>query len=375
MESKSLIHQIYFLGFAFFLSCSSENKPAEEKPTLPVLTISAQTTQIKEPYVAEIQAVKNVEIRNRVSGFLDYILVDEGKKVTKGQVLFKINEAEYRAELAKATANLQTAIAESKSAELEVGRSQLLVEKQVVSKIELDMAKARLAAAQAKIEEARSNQQRAALDLSYTTISAPFDGLVDRMPLKVGSLLQEGTLLTTISDIHDVYAYFRVSESQYIGYRRKRLQDSTYTIGNIKLILADGTIYPFEGKIETVEGDFETTTGTIAFRAKFPNPGRLLKHGSSGKILIINTIENAIIIPQKAVFEIQDKNYVYVVNDQNQVRMRSFTTKRRLDKHYIVEAGLEAGDKIVYEGIQNIKDGAVISPMPIQKDSIQVSIL
>jgi len=375
MKSKRLIHQIGLLSCVIISSCSSENKLTEEKPALPVITISAQTVQVEEPYVAEIQAIKNVEIRNRVTGFLDYILVDEGKKVSKGQVLFKINESEYQTELAKATANLQTSIAEAKSAELEVNRISLLVEKQVIGKVELEMAKAKLAAAQAKIEEARSNQQRATLNLSYTTITAPFDGLLDRIPLKMGSLLQEGTLLTTISDIQDVYAYFRVSESQYIQYRRKRIEDSTYTIGNVKLILADGTIYPLEGKIETVEGDFETTTGTIAFRAKFNNPNRLLKHGSSGKVLITNTINNAIVIPQKAVFEIQDKNYVYVVNEQNQVKMKSFTTKKRLDKYYIVESGLQMGDKIVYEGIQNLKDGAFISPQPIKQSDFQVSTL
>ncbi|MFN3315914.1 MAG: efflux RND transporter periplasmic adaptor subunit [Raineya sp.] len=360
--------------YLFLLSaCSNKQEENVEQLNLPVFKLISQNTEVQEFYVADIQAIKNVEIRNMISGFLEQIYVDEGKRVGKGQILFKINDLQYRAELATATAALQTAIAEAKTAEIEVERVKTLVEKQVVSNVELEMAKAKLAAAQAKVEEARSVQQKANLKLSYANITAPFDGLVDRIPLKMGSLLQEGTLLTTVSDVSEVYAYFKISKKEYLQYMKRRQTDSTFGgNGSIQLILADGSVYEHKGRIETIEGDFESATGSIAIRARFPNPDRLLKHGSTGKIIISNRIENALLVPHKSVFEIQDKNYVYVIGRDNKVKLRSFVPKKRIEDFYVVESGLQAGDLIVYEGIQNIKEGVTIKPRPINKDSLVI---
>ncbi|MCS6832661.1 MAG: efflux RND transporter periplasmic adaptor subunit [Flammeovirgaceae bacterium] len=355
-------------------SCSDEKIKEPEKITLPVFTIISQNTSVQEFYVADIQAIRNVEIRNRVSGFIDHISIDEGKKVKKGQVLFKINDEEYKTELASAMAKLKTALAEAKTAELEVERIKTLVDKQVVSSVELEIAKAKLAAAQATVEEAKAEQQKASLKISYTTIIAPFDGVVDRIPFKIGSLLQEGTLLTTVSDVSDVYAYFKISESQYLQYMKRIQNDSNYyKNATIKLYLADGSLYEYDGKLETIEGDFEPTTGSIAMRARFPNPHRLLKHGSSGKIAISNKIPNALLVPHKSVFEVQDKNYVYVVDSENKLKLRSFVPKKRIEKYYIVETGLQAGETVVYEGIQNVKEGLIIIPKKVSPDSLFIS--
>lgn len=369
------LYTVFWLGsfFLLMMSCSNKQEENAEQLNLPVFKLSSQSTEIQEFYVADIQAIKNVEIRNMISGFLEHIYVDEGKKVDRGQVLFKINDLQYKAELATATATLQTAIAEAKTAEIEVERVKTLVDKQVVSNVELEMAKAKLAAAQAKVEEARSVQQKAQLKLSYSNITAPFEGLVDRIPLKMGSLLQEGTLLTTVSDVSEVYAYFKISEKEYLQYMKRRQADSTFGgNGSIQLILADGSIYEHKGRIETIEGDFESTTGSIAIRARFPNPNRLLKHGSTGKVSITNQLSNALLVPHKSVFEIQDKNYVYVIGRDNKVKLRSFVPKKRIEDFYVVESGLQAGDMIVYEGIQNIKEGVTIKPRPISKDSLIV---
>ncbi|GAB4125074.1 MAG: efflux RND transporter periplasmic adaptor subunit [Raineya sp.] len=368
-------HNVFLLGILCLLifSCSGRQEENTEQLNLPVFRLTAQSASIENFYVADIQAIKNVEIRNMISGFLEQIYVDEGKKVAKGQMLFKINDLQYKAELATATATLQTAIAEAKTAEIEVERVKTLVEKQVVSKVELEMAKAKLAAAQAKVEEARSVQQKAQLKLSYANITAPFDGLVDRIPLKMGSLLQEGTLLTTVSDVSEVYAYFKISEKEYLQYMKRRQADSTFGgNGSIQLILADGSIYEHKGRIETIEGDFESTTGSIAIRARFPNPNRLLKHGSTGKIAITNQLNKALLVPHKSVFEIQDKNYVYVLDKNNKVKLRSFIPKRRIEDYYIVESGLQEGEVIVYEGIQSIKEGVTINPRPISRDSLVI---
>jgi len=352
-------------------ACSSKkNWEEENKPiALPVVAVVEKDTVLQSDYVSDIQAVRNVEIRARVQGFLEKIFVDEGKEVKKGQPLFQINDLEFRTELARAKANVSSAQAEAKAAELEVDRTRILVEKNVISKTEYDLASSKLKAAKAKIDEALSFQQTAETKLSYTYVRAPFDGILNRIPLKIGSLIDPGALLTTISDIHQVYAYFNISENEYLQYR-KALSKGQEENKAIHLILADGTSYAYPGKIETIDGEFNDNTGAISFRASFPNPNKLLKHGASGKVRLNSKVENAIIIPQKSSFEIQDKNFVFVVDEKNRVKTRVFTTGKRVAQYYIVETGLKPGEKIVYEGLQSIKEGSLIIPRNLSLDSI-----
>ena len=339
-------------------------------PTIPVTQVISMDTVLHQDYVANIQAVRHIEVRARVNGFLDNIYVDEGQQVKKGQPLFRISSEEYKAELASAKANLNSAIAEAKASELEVSRVQLLVDKKVISKSELGVAKAKLQAAMARIEEARSAQDNAATKLSYTYIKAPFSGTIDRLPLKAGSLITEGALLTTLSDLEAVHAYFNVSEKEYLQYLKAVQQGADTRSNVVELILADGSPYPQKGKIETVESEFEASTGSIAFRAKFPNPDRLLKHFSSGRVRLTSNLNQALIIPQKAVVEVQDKNFVYVVDQQNKVKITAFDTQTRLSHFYIVNAGLKPGERVVYEGVQEIQDGMEINPSFIAMDSL-----
>ncbi|WKN46181.1 efflux RND transporter periplasmic adaptor subunit [Tunicatimonas pelagia] len=341
----------------------------EEIQNLPVTQILMRDTTLHREYVADIQAIQNVELRARVPGFLERIYVDEGQEVKKGQLLFKINDEEYKAELAKAKANMQNTIAEAKAVELEVDRLRVLVDKNVISKTELDVAQARLEAVNARIAEARSAETNATMRVSYTSIRAPFDGIIDRIPLKTGSLIEHGTLLTTASDISNVFAYFYVSESEYLQYMKMR-GNAEANSNEVHLILADGSPYPHMGKIETMEGEFKASTGSIAFRARFPNPEKILKHRATGRISLSSTIENAVIVPQKSVFEIQDKNYVFLVDSLNQVKMKNFVPKTRFSHYYIVESGLKPGDRIVFEGIQNLQEGMQIEPQHVGLDSI-----
>lgn len=357
-------------------ACQSE-KPAAEGDTLkprvlPVTNVLVKDTNLYREYVADIQAVQNVELRARVQGFLEKIYVDEGQVVKKGQILFKINDEEYRAELAKANANLESAIAEAKAVELEVDRLKVMVEKKVISETELSVAQARLKAVNAKIEQSRWAKSNAELRLSYTSIRAPFRGIIDRIPFKVGSLIDHGTLLTTVSDIGEVFVYFNVSEGEYLEYVKSTVEESDGRNSLVSLMLADGTLYPFNGSVETMGGEFQASTGSISFRARFPNPNSILKHGATGKIRLSNTVTDAIMIPQKAVFEIQDKNFVFVVDSLNQVRMRNFVPKTRFSHYYIVESGLKSGEKIVFEGIQEIRDGMRIIPKQVRMDSLTV---
>jgi membrane fusion protein (multidrug efflux system) len=319
-----------------------------------------------------VQAVRNVELRARVPGFLEKIYVDEGQEVKKGQPLFQLNAEEYKVELAKADAILNDAIAEAKASALEVERVAILVDKKIVAKTELALAKSKLKSAQARIDEARSSQSAARLKLSYTYIKAPFDGIIDRIPMKVGSLINEGTLLTTVSDVHAVYAYFNVSENEYLEYKKSRGQNPGKQTTTVQLVLADRSVYKHSGKIETVEGEFDKSTGSIAFRARFDNPDKLLKHGATGTILLANPIKDALLVPQKAVMEIQDKNYVFVVDADNKVTMKDFQPKARFSYFYIADSGLEPGEKIVYEGIQSLREGAQIQPQYVLMDSLLV---
>ena len=360
-------------------ACESKKPAAETEvappKVLPVTNVLMKDTNLFREYVADIQAVQNVELRARVQGFLERIYVDEGQVVKKGQVLFKINDEEYRAELAKANANLESSIAEAKASELEVDRLKVMVEKKVISETELSVAEAKLKAVNARIEQSRWAKSNAELKLSYTAIRAPFNGIIDRIPFKVGSLIDHGTLLTTVSDISEVFVYFNVSEGEYLEYVKSTVKESNGRNSLVSLMLADGTLYAHDGSVETMGGEFQASTGSISFRARFPNPNSILKHGASGKIRLSNTVTDAIMIPQKAVFEIQDKNFVFVVDSTNQVRMRNFVPKTRFSHYYIVESGLKSGEKIVYEGIQEIRDGMRIIPKQVRMDSLMMVML
>ena len=343
---------------------------------LPVLTLDQRDTLIQTPYVADIQAVKNVEIRARVKGFLETIFVDEGKSVRKGQPLFKINDEEYAVNLSKARAALSNALAAAKSSEVESGRVRLLVDKHVVAASELDLALAKVAADKATIEEARAAVRSAENHLSYTLIRAPFDGLVDRIPLKAGSLIDEGTLLTSLSDISSMYAYFSIPENEYLRIQRGRgLAGSGAGGGSgggeagmseVQLVLADGSNYSYPGRIETIEGEIEQNTGSIDFRARFPNPQQLLRHGATGKLSISRRVDDVLVVPQRSVFDIQDKSYVYVVGKNNVLQMRNIVPLARLTGCYLVREGLHPDEQILYEGAQNVRAGMTIHPRPVK---------
>lgn len=374
MEGKKIKNCIKLVLIGIFIAgCSAKSQMEEEQAAdmvLPVIEVFAKDTVLQREYVADIQAVQNVELRARVSGFLERVYVDEGQEVKKGQLLFKTNDEEYKAELAKANANLQSAIAEAKAVELEVDRLRVLVEKNVISSTELDVALAKLDAVNSRIGESRSAKSNATVRLSYTSIRAPFDGIIDRIPLKTGSLIDHGTLLTTASDISEIYVYFNVSEGEYLQYIKTKIEDDSQDNSNVRLILADGSPYAHEGSVETMEGEFKASTGSIAFRARFPNPDKYLKHGATGRIILYNNIENALMVPQKAVFEIQDKNYVFLVDSTDRVKMKNFIPKTRFSHYYIIESGLKAGDRIVFEGIQNLRNGMQITPKEVGLDTI-----
>jgi membrane fusion protein (multidrug efflux system) len=343
-------------------ACSSNKKDSATLENFSVTNPIVIDTIYTSEYVADIHSLQNVELRARVKGYIEKIYIDEGRPVKAGQLLFSISSQEYRQELLKAKAMLTSAIADSKVAEVDLNNVKTLVEKNIVSKSELEMAKAKFDAFQAKIEEAKANESSSELQLSFTEVRAPFSGVINRILYKTGSLIDEGTLLTSLSDNSEVFAYFNVSETDYLDIVEQGNESKKY---DVELILANHQPHKYKGVIETVEGEVDKSTGNIAFRARFKNPELVLKHGSTGKIKLNHEIKNAILIPQKSTFEIQENLYVYVVNDKNAVELRNIKSTLRIPHLYVIASGLTQNDRILYEGIQRVKEGDKVEPRPI----------
>jgi len=343
---------ILAIGINLILLVSACNSKVEEKKeagkytvTSPLLT---DTCYIKE-YVAQIKSLQNIEIRPKIDGFIETINIDEGQHVNAGQVLFTIRPIEYQAELLKANS-------EAKTAEIEMQNAKRLADAKVISQTEMELAIA-------KLEEAEAGKSIAELNLSYTQIKAPFEGYVDRIQFKVGSLIDNSSLLTTLSDNREVYAYFNVSETEYLNYKTNQTRDDNK---NVSLILANNEEFGYKGTIETIAGEFDNTTGSIAFRAKFPNTDLLLRNGGTGKVHMKVDLKNALIIPQKATFEIQDKIYVYVLDENNVLKSRNINVKQSLPNLYVIGSGLQPNDKILLEGVQMVKDGDKVETSFVQ---------
>jgi len=367
MSNNGLLYSL--LGSALVFASCGESKVSsnseEQLKAIPVTQLVQMDTVIYKEYIADIQSQRNVELRSRLAGFLNKIYVDEGAFVRKGQVLFALNDEEYKADYAQAEASLNSAKAEVKKVELEIERTKKLVEKNIVSSTEADLLQVQLRAALSKVNEAEAILNQARTKLSHTMIRAPFDGRIDRIQLKEGSLLTEGALITTISDLDKVNVYYNISESEYLDLATDSAFDRNSFKQEVKLILANGDLYPFSGVAELVENEFESSTGSISLRARFDNPDGLLKHGASGRIGVPTNTGDLTFVHQKSVLEIQDKAYVYVVEPDNKVKMTPFKNGQRVGHYYIVEDGLEPNTKVVFEGVQALRDGMQIQPKEV----------
>ncbi|RYY33939.1 MAG: efflux RND transporter periplasmic adaptor subunit [Sphingobacteriaceae bacterium] len=325
-------------------SCTQQKEEKEEAVKYAVTTPLTIDTALTKEYVSQIRSVRNIEVRAQEKGYLQNIYVDEGQFVKAGQLLFRIMPKLYEAEYQKTQA-------EVKATEIELSNTKALADKNVVSKNELAMA-------HAKLEQAKAEMSLAKTHLSFTEIRAPFDGTIDRIPLKTGSLIDEGELLTSLSDNTHVFVYFNVSEPEYLDYETnvKGRGDST-----VSLLLANGELLPYKGTVQTIESEFDNETGNIAFRAKFPNPKRLLKNGETGKVQMLVPLKHALIIPQKATYELQDKTFVFVVDKNGVAHSRQITVGYEMPDIYVVSKGLSANEKILLEGVQKVKDDDKVS--------------
>ncbi len=350
---------------------NAQKKNNKEGNPTPVVDLFPTSVEVNQSYVADIQAVQFVEVQPKVSGFVAKIHVDEGQLVHQGQLLFTLDPAEYDEALKEAEANLKQAEAELQMADYEAERIQRMVEKEIIAQIRLDQARTEQEVARMKVRQAKAKLQLARTHYAYTRITAPFDGYIDRIPYKVGSLVTPQSLLTTVSDVSEVFAYYKVNESEYLRYKRSLLNGERQPeTDSIELVLSDGTIYPHLGRMETVEGDFERGTGSIAFRVRFPNPDLLLKHGVSGKIQMKTKRDSVYLVPHQSTFEIQDFTYVYTVDSTGVVKVQSFEPLERYHDFYVTQ-DFTPGTTIVFEGVQLLKDGMKITPEKRDFDAIR----
>jgi membrane fusion protein, multidrug efflux system len=367
-------------GSAAIYSCGSStaNAPASAPPAqaLPVITVSDHEVTAHREFTASIQGSRDIEIRPQVDGYLDRISVDEGAYVRKGQVLFHIDARPYTEQLNTAKASLQSAKASLESASINVEKLTPLVANKVVSDVQLKTAKAAYDAAKANVAQAQAAVDAAKINVGYTSVTAPADGYIGTIPFKTGSLVGKNTIeaLTVLSETKDIHVYFSMSELDFLDFKQqfegKTIEQKIKQIPPVELVLADNSIFPQKGRVEIVEGQFDKTMGAINFRATFPNGNGLLRSGNTGRIRVPRQLTKSVLIPQEATFELQDKVFVYTVLDSNKVEGRPVTVSDRSGRYYLISKGLKPGEKIVYAGMDRLRDGMAIAPQKMSMDSL-----
>jgi membrane fusion protein, multidrug efflux system len=344
MKRVSMV--ISWLALLVAVGCHREvAEKHEEKGKFLATSPLRKDSEITREYVSQIRAIQHIELRAQERGYLTGIFVDEGQIVEHGKKMFQVMPLIYQAELQKAEA-------EAEFAGLEYQNTKVLADGTVVSPNELALSKAKRSKAQAELELAKVHR-------ALTELKAPFTGIMGRFQVRLGSLVDEGDLLTTLSDNRTVWVYFNVTEAEYLDYKTRAAREGNPI--SVRLMMANGQVFEQTGKIETIEADFNNETGNIAFRAAFANPDGLLRHGETGKVLMTTPLRNALIIPQQATFDILDKKFVFVIDDKNIAHVREITVAHEMPQLYVIESGLSEQDKILIDGLRKVRDGNEIA--------------
>ena len=374
------------------ISCKKEDKKDGPKP-YPVISVETRNVTGYDTYPASIKGIVNNDVRAKIQGYITQVLVDEGQYVTQGQPLFRLetNMLSENADAAKsgisaAQANVLAAKAAVNAAQVEVNKLKPLVEKNIISNIQLQSAQANLAKAQAQLSQAVAGQQQASANyksvqanIGYSVIKAPISGVVGKLPLKVGSLVgpSDATPLTTISDTRSVYAYFSMNEKDYLNFLEKSVgatvPEKLRNLPMVELQLANGSIYSEKGKIEAVTGQIDPTTGTIQFRVGFANPAKLLSNGNSGSIRLPKFYDHALVVPESATYEQQGLVYVFKV-EKDTANNAVVEVQDRINNMVLITSGLKKGEKIIGAGIGGLKPKTAVIPKPAKFDSLVQSI-
>jgi membrane fusion protein, multidrug efflux system len=351
------------------VSCGNkQKKETAESNEYAVRTLQATSTELNNSYPATIRGKQDIEIRPKISGFITRLCVDEGSVVHKGQLLFEIDAVQYREAVKEAQATVKVAQAAVATARLTYQNKEQLQKQNVIGKYDMQTAANSLASARAQLAQSRASLTSARQNLAYCHIISPSNGVVGSIPYRVGSLVSSSSTepLTTVSNIDQMYVYFSMTEKQLLSMSREagNANAALKTFPAVSLKLADGTNYVYKGKVSTISGMIDQTTGSVSMRADFKNPSHLLKSGGSGSIVIPYVAASAILIPQNATVEVQDKRYVYIVGADNKVKYSEITVSDIDDgQNYIVTSGLKVGDRIVISGVAALQDGTLIKPI------------
>ena len=353
-------------------SCSGKQDAMQQAPapSLQVVTVEPATSELYKSYPATLKGKTDIEIRPQVSGFITKVHVDEGQRVRKGQPLFTIDQVQYQAAVDQAQASVNAARTAVANAKIQADNSRQLYERNIISENAWQVTDNQLRSAQAQLAQAQAALTSAKKNMSYTVVTAPSDGVVGTIPSREGSLASPSSMtpLTTISDNSEMYAYFSLTEKDLLEMTdggAKPLAEALKDMPAVKLSLANGTEYPIEGKVATISGVIDNSTGSASVRALFDNPSGMLRSGNTGQVNIPVKQDSAIVIPQKATFEIQDLKYVFVLNDSNKTVTTPIEIQALNDgKNYVVTSGLKAGDRVVTEGIgTTVRAGMEINPV------------
>ncbi len=360
--------------FAFLLAMYSCGKTTQQQRSnqplsLKVVTVTTSDVTLHEDFPTTLQGQQTVEIRPRIAGYIEEMLVDEGDFVKKGQTLFRLNSNDILAQVRSAEAQVKVADAQVATAKINVDKTEPLVEKDIVSEFELESQKTNLALAEAQLAQAKANLANAKANLSYAVITSPTDGIIGNFPYRVGSLVSSTitTPLTTVSNTQNMQAYFSMNDKQFLSLTKDlegaTIKEKLVQLPEVSLVLSDNSVYDLKGKIETASGIVDQQTGSINIRASFPNPNGVLRSGSSGRVRLPELYKDQLTVPQSATYEIQGTHFVFVVNSENKVVNTAIEIiAGNLKDIYVVKHGLKAGDKIVVEGISKLKDGMQINP-------------
>lgn len=390
MKLKRLItinNLLLVMAVFLFSSCGGGGQQGQRGPgqqqaqPYPVLELQPRSIILTNSYPTTLEGAQTVEIRPRVQGYITEMRVDEGDVVNKGQVLFELNSEQYEQEIRSAQADVEAAKASISTAEDEVKRLRSLVEKDIISDYRLQSAKNALKTQKAALAQAQASLENARINLGYTNVKSPANGIIGTIPYRIGSLVSSSITepLTMVSDVSEVYAYFSLSERELLSMTQSvakeggnsTLQQRVAEMPKVNLMLADGTIYDRKGTIKLASGLINSETGSASFRAVFPNPNQLLRSGSTGNIQIPLDLDSVIVIPKKATFEVQDKQFVYTVTDSSKVKSTPIKTRTlSTQKLYVVQEGLSTNDRIVTAGMTGLQDSTSIKPQPVNADSL-----
>jgi membrane fusion protein (multidrug efflux system) len=374
---KTIIkNRILVVILMMVVAVACDNKPKTGQPggagsikEYPVITVLPQSTLLYKDYATKLQGQQTVEIRSKIAGYIEQILVDEGASVKKGQVLFRLNANDIQATVRSAEAQVKVAEADVNIARVNFEKTKPLVDKNIISKFDLESAESTMKSKEAQWAQAKANLENAKANLQYTLITSPADGTIGNFPYRVGSLVSSSTVepLTTVSNTVNMYAYFSFNEKDFLtmtkGLEGKNLKEKFAKLPSVSLVMADNSVYEQSGRIETASGLVDPQTGAINVRASFPNSEGILRSGGSGMVRIPQLIDSVLIVPQKTTYELQGKHFIYVVGSDNKVHnIEIEILAGNLKDSYVVTGGLKAGDKVVLEGIAALRNDTEIKP-------------